>query len=79
MSWVAAARVPLGRREPPPPSGGHARLRDAAAAVRLAPGPYPIAAPDLPGRGRLGAEILIVLGLSLGASAAYSVVSIVNG
>lgn len=32
----------------------------------------------LPSRRRIGAEILIVLGLSLGASAAYSVVSIVN-
>lgn len=30
------------------------------------------------GRRRIGAEVLIVLGLSLGASAAYSVVSIVN-
>jgi uncharacterized protein len=30
------------------------------------------------GRRRLGAEILIVLGLSLGASAAYSIVSITN-
>jgi len=32
----------------------------------------------LPSRPRIGAEILIVLGLSLGASAAYSVVSITN-
>lgn len=32
----------------------------------------------VPSRGRLSAEILIVLGLSLGASAAYSVVSITN-
>lgn len=31
-----------------------------------------------PSRRRLGAEVLIVLGLSLGASAAYSVVAIVN-
>ena len=31
-----------------------------------------------PSRGRIGAEIAIVLGLSLGASAVYSVVSIVN-
>ena len=31
-----------------------------------------------PSRRRIGAEILIVLGLSLGASAAYSVVSLVN-
>jgi membrane protease YdiL (CAAX protease family) len=30
------------------------------------------------GRRRIGAEVLIVLGLSLGASAAYSIVSIVN-
>ncbi|CAN5322441.1 CPBP family intramembrane metalloprotease [soil metagenome] len=37
-----------------------------------------IAPPDLPSRRRVGAEILIVLGLSLGASAAYSVVSITN-
>lgn len=47
--------------------------------MRLSPGPYP--APfggALPGRGRLRAEVLIVLGLSLGASAAYSVVSITN-
>jgi uncharacterized protein len=35
-------------------------------------------APEAPSRRRLGAEVLIVLGLSLGASAAYSVVSIVN-
>lgn len=34
--------------------------------------------PALPSKGRLRAEILIVLGLSLGASAAYSIVSIVN-
>ena len=34
--------------------------------------------PALPSRRRVGAEILIVLGLSLGASAAYSIVSIVN-
>ncbi len=46
--------------------------------MRLSPGPYPIAGTNLPGRGRIGAEVLIVLGLSLGASAAYSVVSIVN-
>jgi membrane protease YdiL (CAAX protease family) len=32
----------------------------------------------LPGRRRLGAEVLIVLGLSLGASAAYAIVSITN-
>ncbi len=32
----------------------------------------------LPSRGRIRAEILIVLGLSLGASAVYSIVSIVN-
>lgn len=32
----------------------------------------------IPSRRRIGAEVLIVLGLSLGASAAYSVVSIVN-
>lgn len=31
-----------------------------------------------PTRGRIGAEVLIVLGLSLGASAAYSVVSFLN-
>jgi len=35
-------------------------------------------APPLPSRRRVGAEILIVLGLSLGASAAYSIVSITN-
>lgn len=33
---------------------------------------------ELHSRRRIGAEVLIVLGLSLGASAAYSVVSIVN-
>jgi membrane protease YdiL (CAAX protease family) len=32
----------------------------------------------LPSRRRIGAEVLIVLGLSLGASAAYSIVAIVN-
>jgi membrane protease YdiL (CAAX protease family) len=32
----------------------------------------------LPGRRRLGAEVLIVLGLSFGASAAYAIVAIVN-
>lgn len=31
-----------------------------------------------PGSGRIAAEILIVLGLSLGASAAYSIVAIIN-
>ena len=35
-------------------------------------------APPLPSRRRVGAEVLIVLGLSLGASAAYSIVSITN-
>jgi len=46
---------------------------------RLQPGRYPTPyAGGLPGRRRLGAEVLIVLGLSLGASAAYSVVSITN-
>jgi membrane protease YdiL (CAAX protease family) len=39
--------------------------------------PVPSPAPAL-SRRRVGAEILIVLGLSLGASAAYSVVSITN-
>ena len=40
----------------------------------------PAKGPDVsrPSRGRLRAEILIVLGLSLGASAVYSVVSIIN-
>lgn len=33
---------------------------------------------DRPSRGRIRAEILLVLGLSLGASAVYSVVSLVN-
>ena len=33
---------------------------------------------EQPSRRRLGAEVLIVLGLSLGASAAYSIVSLVN-
>ncbi|MFM9877674.1 MAG: CPBP family intramembrane glutamic endopeptidase [Rhodoglobus sp.] len=47
--------------------------------MRLAPGPHPAAGgPSLPSRAQLGAEVLIVLGVSLGASAAYSVVSIVN-
>jgi membrane protease YdiL (CAAX protease family) len=44
-----------------------------------APDSYPF--PDTlygPRRGRVGAEIAIVLGLSLGASAVYSIVSIVN-
>ena len=36
-----------------------------------------VAAPPL-GRRRIGAEILIVLGLSLGASAVYSVVALIN-
>lgn len=35
-------------------------------------------APALTSRRRLGAEILIVLGLSLGASAVYSIVAIIN-
>ena len=47
--------------------------------MRFAPGPHPLPSSDaLLSRGRLGAEVLIVLGLSLGASASYSVVSIVN-
>jgi membrane protease YdiL (CAAX protease family) len=37
-----------------------------------------ISAKETPSRGRIRAEILIVLGLSLGASAVYSIVSIVN-
>ena len=41
------------------------------------PGPHPTPLP-VASRRRTRAEILIVLGLSLGASAAYSVVSIVN-
>ncbi len=36
------------------------------------------ALPELPSRARLKAEILLVLGLSLGASAVYSIVAIVN-
>lgn len=36
------------------------------------------AAPDLPSTRRLRAEVLIVLGLSLGMSAAYAVVAIIN-
>jgi membrane protease YdiL (CAAX protease family) len=45
-------------------------VRDAAVSVS--------AGEALPSRRRVGAEILIVLGLSLGASAAYSIVSITN-
>ncbi|WP_240034760.1 CPBP family intramembrane glutamic endopeptidase [Glaciihabitans arcticus] len=37
-----------------------------------------MSSPEIPGRSRLTAEILIVLGLSLGASALYSIVAIVN-
>jgi membrane protease YdiL (CAAX protease family) len=46
--------------------------------VTLSAGPFPLAAPTTQSRRRLWAEILIVLGLSLGASAAYSIVSIIN-
>ncbi len=47
--------------------------------MSLSPGRFPARANSvLPSRRRLGVEVLIVLGLSLGASAAYSVVSIVN-
>lgn len=50
----------------PPPDGG------GAAAVSAEP-----AATPAPARRRLGAEVLIVLGLSLGQSAVYAVVSLV--
>ena len=43
----------------------------------MRPGPYPLAF-AIESRRRIWAELLLVLGLSLGASAAYSVVSIVN-
>ena len=43
----------------------------------LKPGPYPVAF-GIESRRRTWVEILLVLGLSLGASAAYSVVSIIN-
>ena len=43
----------------------------------MRPGPYPVAFP-IESRARVWAELLIVLGLSFGASAAYSVVSLVN-
>lgn len=46
--------------------------------TRLAAGSYPLADRGDASRARLWAEILIVLGLSLGASAAYSVVAIIN-
>lgn len=51
---------------------------ESRAALRFAPGPFPAAALDGQSRGRVWAEILIVLGLSLGASAAYSIVAIIN-
>lgn len=51
---------------------------ESRAALRFAPGPFPTAALDGQSRGRVWAEILIVLGLSLGASAAYSIVAIIN-
>jgi membrane protease YdiL (CAAX protease family) len=47
-------------------------VRDAESVVTQSP------AGALPGRRRLVGEVLIVLGLSLGASAAYAVVAIVN-
>jgi len=46
-------------------------VRDAAAAVTAPP-------PVLPSRGRLGWEVAIVLGLSLGQSAVYSIVTLIN-
>ncbi|MGX5682510.1 CPBP family intramembrane glutamic endopeptidase [Schumannella luteola] len=46
--------------------------------MRLGAGPYPLADRGGSSRARLWAEILIVLGLSLGASAAYSIVAIIN-
>jgi membrane protease YdiL (CAAX protease family) len=46
--------------------------------AKLSAGPYPLAEPGGASRGRLWAEILIVLGLSLGASGAYSIVAIIN-
>jgi len=39
--------------------------------------PIPLFAGDFPSRRRIGAEVLIVLGLSLGSSAVYSIVRIV--
>lgn len=50
------------------------------AALSLSPGLFPAPAPALDGqsRARVWAEVLIVLGLSLGASAAYSIVAIIN-
>ncbi|MDP3207511.1 MAG: CPBP family intramembrane metalloprotease [Rhodoglobus sp.] len=46
--------------------------------MSLKPGRFPLVDPAPLGHRRLGAEVLLVLGLSLGASAAYSVVAIVN-
>lgn len=57
----------MGCRESSQAAGRNTRVRHA-----------PRVSDVLPSRRRIGAEILIVLGLSLGASAAYSVVSIVN-
>ncbi len=68
----------MGRGKSAPPARRDPRLRDAQAPVRLAPGSFPAPGESLPSRGKLRVEVLIVLGLSLGASAAYSVVSIVN-
>ncbi len=59
-------RVPLHRREPAPAPGRNAGLRPAAGMT------------DLPSRQRLRAEILIVLGLSFGLSALYSIVSVLD-
>lgn len=46
--------------------------------MTLGAGPYPLADRGGLGSTRLWTEILIVLGLSLGASAAYSIVAIIN-
>ena len=45
--------------------------------ANFAPSP-PTVTGEFPSRGRIGAEVLIVLGLSLGSSAVYSIVRIIN-
>jgi membrane protease YdiL (CAAX protease family) len=60
----------------PSSAGSSAVGPSGAAGPSMAAGPAPASVPTAGGRRRLGHEVLLVLGVSLGASAAYSIVSL---
>ncbi len=66
---VGCTRIPVRRSEPQQTAGGHSRVRNAAVGMTDV---------AVPGRRRLVAEVVIVLALSLGASAIYSIVQLID-